>query len=331
MPDDTPEMESEYARDSSRPPADLTLMPRADENVDRFNEQRPLLLSIAYRMLGSRADAEDMVQETFLRWRETSDIRDTRAFLVTVITRLCINQLQSARIKREQYFGQWLPEPILTSGEPNLTAIDGSVSMAFLLLLERLTPPERAVFLLREVFEYQYAEVARALGQSEANCRQILRRARQHIALERPRFGVSRARQQVLLQRFLETTSTGNMQSLISLLARDVILYTDGGGKATAVPNPIFGPERVARFFFVAPRKFMPKHVERRFTDVNGQPGIVVYSEGKIFGVLAIDTTDTEIRRIFIVRNPDKLKGIPGMSYIQLSAQRRMRSIPIFH
>jgi RNA polymerase sigma-70 factor, ECF subfamily len=274
-----------------------------------------LLLSIAYRMLGSRADAEDMVQETFLRWRQATDVRDPRAFLVTVITRLCINELQSARVKREEYFGQWLPEPVLTgagSGEPRLAGIDGSLSMPFLLLLERLTPAERAVFLLHEVFEYPYAEVARMLGQSEANSRQILRRARRHIADERPRFDASRTQQQALLQRFLETTSTGNMQDLIALLAKDVVLYTDGGGKATAVPNPIYGPEHVARFFFAAPRKFMPPNIYRLFTEVNGQPGIVVYFEGRVFSVLAIDATETEIRRIFIVRNPDKLKGMPG-------------------
>jgi RNA polymerase sigma-70 factor, ECF subfamily len=320
MPDGTSKMESQYDADSSGRPEGFTFQPRtprAEENADGFSEHRSLLLSIAYRMLGSRADAEDMVQETFLRWREAIDLRDPRAFLVTVITRLCINQLQSVRVKREQYFGQWLPEPVLTgasSGEPHLARLDGSLSMAFLLLLERLTPVERAVFLLHEVFEYPYAEVAGVLGQTEANCRQILRRARQHIAQERPRFDVSRTRQQALLQKFLETTSTGNMQGFIALLAKDVVLYTDGGGKATAVPNPIVGPEHVARFFFAAPRKFMPKDVERRPTDVNGQPGIVVYSEGQVFSVLAIDATETEIRRFFIVRNPDKLKGIPHIS-----------------
>jgi len=286
------------------------------ESIDLFNEHRGLLLSIAYRMLGSRSDAEDMVQETFLRWRQAMDIRDPRAFLVTVITRLCINELQSARARREEYFGQWLPEPLLTagtSGEPSLAGIDGSLSMAFLMLLERLTPAERAVFLLREVFDYDYAEVARVLGQSEVNCRQILRRARQHIADERPRFDASRTQQQALLRKFLESTASGSMEGLISLLANDVVLYTDGGGKSSAVPNPIYGIEHVARFFLTAPRKLMPAGVLRQFTEINGQPGVVAYSEGRVYGVLTIDASESEIRRIYIVSNPDKLKGIPDL------------------
>jgi len=286
------------------------------ESIHLFNEHRALLISIAYRMLGSRADAEDMVQETFLRWRQAVDIRDPRAFLVTVITRLCINELQSARSRREEYFGQWLPEPLLTaatSAEPRLDGMDGSLSMAFLMLLERLTPAERAVFLLREVFDYDYAEVAGALGQSEANCRQILRRAKQHIAEERPRFDASRIHQQALLEKFLESTANGNMQGLVSLLAKDVVLYTDGGGKSTAVPNPVYGVEHVARFFLAAPRKLMPAGVLRRFAEINGHPGVVAYFEGRVYGVLTIDASDAEISRIYIISNPDKLKSIPDL------------------
>jgi len=283
-----------------------------------FDEHRGLLFSIAYRMLGSRADAEDMLQETFVRWQQASDtaIRDPRAFLVTVITRLCINQLQSARVRREQYFGQWLPEPLFTqsAGEsPAISCVDGSLSMAFLMLLERLTPIERAVFLLREVFDYEYAEVAVMLGRSEANCRQILKRAKQHVAEERPRFDTSPQEHQRLLQQFLEATGRGDMQGLLALLSKDVVLYTDGGGKATAVPNPIYGPDRVARFFFSAPQKFMPKDVVRRFTEINGQPGIAVYHQGRVFGVLSIDIVDGQIRNIYIVRNPDKLERLPSL------------------
>jgi RNA polymerase sigma-70 factor (ECF subfamily) len=283
-----------------------------------FNTHRALLLSVAYRMLGSRADAEDMVQETFLRWQQASDveIRDPRAFLVTVITRLCINQLQSARVKREQYFGQWLPEPVLTGPAAhtrNMPGIDGSLSMAFLMLLERLTPTERAVFLLREVFDYEYAEVAEMLGQSEVNCRQILNRAKQHIAEGRPRFDVSPEQRERLLQQFLETTADGNMQGLLALLSEDVVLYTDGGGKATAVPNPIYGAERVARFFFGAREKLMPKDVVRRFAEINDQPGVIVYDHGRVFGVLTMDVSEGRIRNIYIVRNPDKLQGLPKL------------------
>jgi RNA polymerase sigma-70 factor (ECF subfamily) len=286
-----------------------------------FDEHRGLLFSIAYRMLGSRADAEDMLQETFLRWQQASEtaIRDPRAFLVTVITRLCINQLQSARVRREQYFGQWLPEPLFTvaaAESPHISGIDSSLSMAFLMLLERLTPVERAVFLLREVFEYEYAEVAAMLGRSEANCRQILKRAKQHVAEERPRFDTSPQEHQRLLQQFLEATGRGDMQGLLALLSKDVVLYTDGGGKATAVPNPIYGPDRVARFFFAAPQKFMPKDVVRRFTEINGKPGIAVFHQGRVFGVLSIDIAEGQIRNIYIVRNPDKLERLPGLPSI---------------
>ena len=283
-----------------------------------FNEHRGLLFSVAYRMLGSRADAEDMLQETFLRWQQGSEaaIRDPRAFLVTVITRLCINQLQSARVRREQYFGQWLPEPLFTqfaAESPAISGIDGSLSMAFLMLLERLTPIERAVFLLREVFDYEYAEVAAMLGRSEANCRQILKRAKQHVTEDRPRFDTSPHEHQRMLQQFLDATGRGDMQGLLALLSSDVVLYTDGGGKATAVPNPIYGPDHVARFFLFAPQKFLPKDVVRRFTEINGQPGIAAYHQGRVFGVLLMDIAERQIRNIYIVRNPDKLEGLPSL------------------
>ena len=284
-----------------------------------FDEHRGLLFSIAYRMLGSRADAEDMLQETFLRWQHASEVavHDPRAFLVTVVTRLCINQLQSARVRREQYFGQWLPEPLftqLTAEQPPIPGIDGSLSLAFLMLLERLTPVERAVFILREVFDYEYAEVAAMLGRSEASCRQTLKRAKQHVAEERQRFESSPQEHQRLLQEFLEATARGNMQGLLALLSKGVVLYTDGGGKATAVPNPIYGPDHVARFFLGARKKFMPKDVVRRFTEINGQPGIAVYHQDHVFGVLTIDVLEGQIRGIYIVRNPDKLQRLPSLS-----------------
>src|SRR3982074_1576316 len=195
---------------------------KKDEGADvatvlaTFDQHRSLLFSIAYRMLGSVADAEDMLQETYIRWKQTRDetIRSPRAFLVTIISRLCINHLQSARVQREEYVGQWLPEPVVTDpgSDPfGLMKVDESLSMAFLVLLERLTPIERAVFLLREVFEYEYSEVAAVLGQSEVNCRQILRRARQHVSAMRPRFEVSERKHNELLERFLEAIGNGDM------------------------------------------------------------------------------------------------------------------------
>ncbi len=203
---------------------------RSAENSIRlatFDQYRSLLFSIAYRMLGSVADAEDMLQEAFIRWQQSSEenVRSPRAFLVTIMSRLCINQLQSARVQREEYVGQWLPEPIVTDAASDpfgIIRVDESLSMAFLVLLERLTPVERAVFLLREVFEYEYAEVASILGQTEANCRQILRRARQHLSALRPRFATSEHKQNDLFERFLNAVRTGEMEGLAALLAEDV-------------------------------------------------------------------------------------------------------------
>jgi len=281
-----------------------------------FHQHRPLLFSIAYRMLGSLADAEDMLQETFIRWQQTSDaeIQSPRAFLVTIISRLCINHLQSARAQREEYFGQWLPEPLATATSTDPTSasrIDESLSMAFLVLLERLTPVERAVFLLREVFDYEYSEIAQIIGQNETNCRQILRRARQHIAQIRPRFDPSPQQRERLLQQFLEASSRGDMEGLLALLSSEIVLYSDGGGKAAAVPNPIYGPENVARFLFGALRKIVPNNLVRRVVQINAQPGIVGYLDGRPYSVLTLDVTDGHIRNIYIVSNPEKLERLP--------------------
>jgi RNA polymerase sigma-70 factor (ECF subfamily) len=189
--------------------------PAGSIRLATFDQYRSLLFSIAYRMLGSVADAEDMLQETFIRWQQSADdnIRSPRAFLVTIISRLCINHLRSMRVQREEYVGQWLPEPLVTDpgSDPfGIIKVDESLSMAFLVLLERLTPIERAVFLLREVFEYEYSEIAAVLGQSEVNCRQILRRARQHVSSLRPRFEASEQKHDDLLKSFLEAVETGD-------------------------------------------------------------------------------------------------------------------------
>ena len=283
-----------------------------------FEQYRGLLFSIAYRMLGSVADAEDMLQETFIRWQQPGDdnIRSPRAFLVTIISRLCVNQLQSARALREQYVGEWLPEPIMTDPERDplgLIKIDESLSMAFLILLERLTPIERAVFLLREVFEYEYAEIASILGQSEPNCRQVLRRARQHVGAMRPRFKTSERKKKDLLERFLTATSSGDMKELVALLASDVVLQSDGGGKGIAVPNLIRGVDKVARGALGGLQKLLPKNLVFRLAHVNGEPGMVGYLKGKPFSVLTIDADESQIRSIYIVTNPEKLSHLPQL------------------
>ena len=283
-----------------------------------FDRYRSLLFSIAYRMLGSVADAEDMLQETFLRFQQSpeADIRSPRAFLVTIVSRLCLNHLQSTRVQREEYVGEWLPEPVVTdpASDPfGIMKVDESLSMAFLVLLERLTPVERAVFLLREVFEYEYSEVAEVLGRSEANCRQILRRARLHVSRMRPRFEVPERKQNDLLQRFLEAVGTGDMEGVLGLLSQDVVLHSDGGGKAVAVPNAVRGAERVARGILGSLGRLVPGNLVRRLTLINGEPGLVNYLDGKPHSVLTIDGAGGRIRTIYIVTNPEKLSHLPDL------------------
>jgi len=268
-------------------------------------------------MLGSVADAEDMLQETFIRWQQARDeeIRSPRAFLVTIISRLCINQLQSARAQREEYVGQWLPEPLVTDAKDPLGIIrvDESLSMAFLVLLERLTPVERAVFLLREVFEYEYSEVAGILGQSEANCRQILRRARQHVSAMRPRFKASAEKQSELLERFLHAVGTGDIDGLLDLLASDVVLHSDGGGKAIAVPNLIFGADKVARGILSSMKNLVPKNMIRRLAQINGEAGFITYLGERPFAAITLHVNDNRVQKIFIVTNPEKLDHLPAL------------------
>jgi RNA polymerase sigma-70 factor (ECF subfamily) len=288
-----------------------------------FDQYRGLLFSVAYRMLGSVADAEDMLQETFLRWQQAAakEIRSPRAFLVTIVSRLSINHLQSARVRREEYVGPWLPEPLVTdegSDPLGMIRIDETLSMAFLVLLERLTPVERAVFLLREVFEYEYAEIAAALGQSEVNCRQILRRARQHVQAMRPRFKASPRKRTDLLEQFLRATGSGDMDGLLRLLAKDVVLYADGGGKGLAVPNAVRGADHVARGILGGLKKIVPKGLVRRIVEVNGEPGVVSYFEGKPFSVLTLEGSESSdwmtIGAIYLVTNPEKLSRLPGLA-----------------
>jgi RNA polymerase sigma-70 factor, ECF subfamily len=278
-----------------------------------FNQYRGLLFSIAYRMVGSVADAEDMLQETYIRWQQASDgdIRSPKAFLVTIVSRLCINHLQSARVQREEYVGEWLPEPLATdpgSDPLGILRADESLSMAFLVMLERLTPVERAVFLLREIFDHQYAEIAATLGLTEANCRQILRRALQHVRAVRPRFRASAQEHDDLLGRFRQAAASGEMDQLLALLSSDVVLHADGGGKATAVPNLIHGPDRVARAIVRGLRKLVPPNLVQRILQINGASGVVnYYLNGQPHSVLTLDATAGRIRAIYIVTNPEKL------------------------
>jgi RNA polymerase sigma-70 factor, ECF subfamily len=284
-------------------------------DLETFESLRPLLFSIAYRMLGSVMDAEDIVQETYLQWQRRGDVEiaSPRAFLSTIVTRQAINHLNTARVRRETYPGPWLPEPVLSEVEPDSSdrlLLHESLSMAFMMLLEQLSPVERAVFLLHDVFVYDFAEIARMVGRSEANCRQIARRARQHIQAHRPRFDADRQQQQRLTQQFIAACTTGNINELVSALAEDVTFWGDGGGKAAfSAPRPIVGAQNVAAFILGVLQK-VPGTLRTRPVTVNGQPGFIFGTDFALGGVLALDIVDGRIQGIRFVANPDKLHAI---------------------
>jgi RNA polymerase sigma-70 factor (ECF subfamily) len=287
--------------------------------ADVYEEYRPLLFSIAYRMLASASEAEDVVQEAFLRFHRESgkgtEIESPKAYLSTITTRLSIDQLRSARVRRERYFGTWLPEPVLTEDEPDITPhaeTADSLSMAFLVLLESLSPVERAVFLLREVFDYEYEEIASVVGKSEDNCRQIAVRARRQVEAKKPRFEASRARREELARRFFEAIANEDASTLVELLAADVVVYADGGATGPAFPKPVHGRDRVARVFAAtAGRGRELGAVGYRLTSVNGQPGAVVLdAEGASLAVVTLDIADGEIQTVRAITNPEKLRHL---------------------
>jgi RNA polymerase sigma-70 factor (ECF subfamily) len=283
-----------------------------DPRLTAFRDCRPLLFSIAYRMLGSAADAEDVVQDAYLRWQAAGDreVRSPTDFLSTMVTRLAIDQLRSARARREVYVGPWLPEPLVGADEHDAAAayeLSESLSLAFLVLLERLTPTQRAAFLLREVFGYDYAEVARVLASSEANCRQLVQRARQRIAAGRPRFPRDPNAADDLAHRFLDACTTGDVDALVASLAEDAVAWADGGGKFSAARRPVVGPSRVARFLAAVVGKWRAAGEVRGVT-VNGGRGLALYVHDRLRGVIAVDATARHVHRVFIVVNPDKLR-----------------------
>ncbi|MFN7921526.1 MAG: RNA polymerase sigma-70 factor [Bryobacteraceae bacterium] len=281
-----------------------------------FEQERSKLFGIAYRMLGSPADAEDMVQECWLRWQaaDAAGVRTPGAFLATVVTRLCLDHLRSAEVARKEYIGPWLPEPIATPADAG--EIADSLSYAFLVMLQSLSPAERAVFLMREVFDYDYSEIAAALGTSEANCRKMLERAKMHAAAKRPRFTVSRDQHAALLGDFGRACASGDLDGLMLVLASNAALYSDGGGKAKAALNPIHGADRVARFML----GIMPKAPQGMVVDLamlNGRPAFVSRVDGRVHSMLLIEPDDEgRIATVYIVANPDKLVGgvRPGKS-----------------
>jgi RNA polymerase sigma-70 factor (ECF subfamily) len=287
-----------------------------NDSVATFEAHRPRLFGLAYRLLGSASDAEDVVQDAFVRWSQADSVVAPSAWLTTVVTNLCRNQLASARARRERYVGTWLPEPVLTSGGalgPLETAEQReSVSLALLTLLEQLTPPERAVFVLRESFGYSHSEIAETLGVSEAGSRQLHRRARQRIEAPQPRFRPEPDEWRRLVERFLVAAGEGDVGGLERLLADDVAYWSDGGGKAPVARRAVFGSSRVARLF----GKLIPKYVaDPRFwhgaevwqAEVNGEPALLAWTGGFLFAAIVPEMAAGRITALRVMANPDKL------------------------
>lgn len=285
-----------------------------------FEQYRRLLFAIAYRMVGTAMEAEDIVQETYLRYRSArpAQIEHLKGYLTTITTRLCLDHLKAAQTQRERYFGIWLPEPVAgdeavvdlpdTQMLPDAVITQQeSISMAFLVILEQLTPVERAVLLLRGVFDYDYPEIAAMVGKSEANCRQIFHRAQAHVRAQRPRFDVTAETHAGLVNHFLQAVQRGDLDGLLKLLAEDVTLQSDGGGKAAAAVHPLQTPEPVARFFLgLAARNRGDYTVQVR--TVNGRLGVLIYhARGQLETVFSFETDDNQIRQVHAIRNPDKL------------------------
>jgi RNA polymerase sigma-70 factor (ECF subfamily) len=279
---------------------------------EAFEHYRVLLFSIAYRMTGSASDAEDLVQETYLRYQasEGREIVSLKAYLTTIITHLALDYLKSARVAREQYVGTWLPEPILTSEDGEFPLADleqqETLSLAFLRLLETLSPPERAVFLLHEIFDYPFSEIGSMLEKSPANCRQILHRARQALQDRRARFQPEPQRQRQLLLSFLSASQSGDMAALTSLLAQDVVSWSDGGGKVQTNLLPIRGQQAVVRFWLSVMRK-IPRPLTETEAEINGSPALLFWDEGSLAGVMSLSLSDVGIQEIYALLNPEKL------------------------
>jgi RNA polymerase sigma-70 factor (ECF subfamily) len=277
-----------------------------------FDEHRDLLISVAYRVLGSVTDAEDTVQEAWLRWSkmDPAEVSTPRAFLVRVTTRLAIDRLRRAKARRESYVGPWLPEPVLTGyGVAEDVALAESVSMAMLVVLETLSPLERAVFVLREAFGMPYADISKILDRNEPALRQLAHRAREHVRERSPRFDTDQTTRHRVTERFLEATSSGELDTLMEILAPGVTLVGDGGGRARAPLRPIYGADKVARFLIAISSEPLPDgHL--RVAQVNGGPGIVATLEGRPVATVVLNVAEDVIQTIHLVANPDKLIGI---------------------
>lgn len=288
-------------------------MSSAADPSEVFIELRPVLVGVAYRMLGVVAEAEDAVQDAYIRWTagDREDVVSPRSYLTTMVTRLCIDRLRSARSRREVYPGPWLPEPLPTyDADPGAGAeLADTLSLAFLVLLEELRPVERAAFLLHDVFDYPYPEIASTLGHSEANCRQLVARARHRIGDRRRRFDADTQRGKDLARRFVTACGTGDMAELVSLLAEDVVVWSDGGGKARAAPRPVVGTLRASRWLINVAKRNPEGAVVHEMT-LNGQPGVVIEASGQVTAALVLDIIGGQVSGVRVVANPEKLCAV---------------------
>jgi RNA polymerase sigma-70 factor, ECF subfamily len=282
---------------------------------DPLAPHRGRLLGLAYRMLGSRSDADDIVQDAYLRFAGADDVRNPEAFLVTAVTRLCLDRLKSAKVQREIYVGPWLPEPVFDAeglGPDAATELADDLSFALMLALERLSPPERAAFLLHDVFDVQFAEIAAMIDRTEAACRQLATRARRAVKDARPAPAASPDGHARLLNAFGEAVVSGNLTRLAGLLRDDAIAMTDGGGRKSAALNPIIGADKIARFFLGLARKHAGRDVRIEPAMINGTVGVLVYVDGELDHSLSMAIDGDRIAAIYIVRNPDKLRHAPA-------------------
>jgi RNA polymerase sigma-70 factor (ECF subfamily) len=288
-----------------------------DEKVEIFRQHRTRLFGIAYRMLGTRDDAEDILQEAYIRWHKAdlSEIESLEAWLVTVVTRLSIDRLRKAHQERETYIGPWLPEPLITSNAPSseeAAEFASNLSLAFMVLLEQLSPTERAVFLLHDVFDRDYVEIARIIGKSETALRQMLHRARERVRNDKPHFKVNETERVQLIKKFAAASRVGDEQTLLSLFSDDIAATADGGGKVPAARKIIHGKNRLARLFSIIGAKYGASFKDMLFP-ISGEIGLLTFHQGKVFAVTTFEFTDGKISALYRVMNPDKLKTFENL------------------
>jgi RNA polymerase sigma-70 factor (ECF subfamily) len=283
-----------------------------EPKTDTFEGQRARLFGLAYRMLGSRADAEDVLQDAWLRWHaaDASAVRSSGAWLTTAVTRLAIDRSRRRATEREAYFGPWLPEPLSDRDmrTPEAAAeLDGDISIAFMTLLEALGPEERAAFVLHDILDDDYADIAESLGKSVPACRQMVHRARERLTSRRRRYLVDDATRTRMLERFIEAADRGDREALVALFAPDAVMTSDGGGKAVAVFRPLQGAERIAWLWFAVARRSRVAPPDRRIVQVNGEPGVALYLNGRLHAIAAVETDGERISAYYSIANPDKL------------------------